>query len=153
VVLCWLAMRRMLCWIPSRWSVPPGVSCLVVTVQAKSEPGHRHLITPIPAGSSTSSSPYPLALLLVVFARQLCRCLTILVRTLSESIYIQYLYSPSVMTDSDLCSSPFHSQHRPTSLQPLYTTYEPYIHNYIVLLPNHAVQNNPSCCIQYISHR
>ena len=72
-------------------------------------------------------------------------------RILSESIYLPYLYSPSLMTDSRHTVLPLTislTTPVPHSLQPLYTHY---IHNYNRIIPKYAVQNNPSCCIQYIS--
>ena len=138
-------VRRTLCWILSRWSLPPDV--LVVTVPSSSSKvcarAHHVIIlaTPNPQGHQRLSL---LSLFLVVFARQLCRRLTIP----SESIYFRYLYSPPVMTDSrqTVLSSPFHSQHLPPSFQPLYTTLGqtllgPYIHNYNLITVYQIVQS------------
>ena len=69
---------------------------------------------------------------------------------LSEFIHLRYLYSPPVMTDSrqTVLSSPFHSQHLPTSLQPLYTTYGRTLHSQLQSYYTESCsQNNPSCCI------
>ena len=73
-----------------------------------------------------------------------------------SSIYHRYLYSPSVMTDSrhTAVSSLTVSLTTPS----LFTS--TIVHNIRTLnsqlrriILNHAVQNNPSCCIQYISRR
>lgn len=122
---------------PSRccWSLPPGVLC--PHRQAKSEPGgNMHFIVP------TVPHPQvflPLALFLVVFARQLRRA-----SSLNLFISLRYLYSPSVMKAS--CPHRFTHNAIPTSLQPLYTTYRQ-LHR---IIPNHAVQNNSQVVVYSI---
>ena len=145
----------------SHWSLPPGV--LVVTVPSSSSkvwarahalrythPHRRQCLSP------PHASVLPLG---VVFTRQLCCRLTILIiplYILSESIYHQYLYSPSVMTDG--CHTVVSSH--TVSLTTLSHFTSTIVHNIRTLnsqlrriIPTHAVQNNSSCCIQYISRR
>ena len=106
-IQCWVEVgtsprRVLLCWIPSRWSLPPGV---LARAHALHHPHYPH--------AQGLPPPYPLGSLSRRFLRAAQSPSNNPLRILSESIYLPYQYSSSLMTDSrhSVCPSPFHSQH------------------------------------------
>ena len=146
-------MRWMLCWIPSRRSLPPGVLCRHCAYMASQclSQGTRTSSSSLPPNAQGHQRLPPPLCVGVVFARQLRRRLTILFAS-SESIYLPVpVLTISndrhclVLTISLTTPVPLHFNHC------THHTDRPYIHNYNRIIPNHTVQNNPTCCIQYTS--
>ena len=145
-------IRRTLCWTLFRWSLPPGV--LVVPVPSSSGKvcaREDHVIipaTPNPQGHQRLSPP---PLFLVVFARQLCRSLTIPSHPLR--IYISPVPALTICNDRQppnpfvLAISLAAPSHFTSAIVHNIRTDPTFTITILLLYTKSCSQNNPICCI------
>ena len=135
------------------------LSLLCLHRQAKSEPGHTHFATPFPRLINVFLRHMPRPSLWESFRQAaLLPSSNNLHHPTSHlsSIYHRYPYSPSLMTDrrhtavSSLTVSLTTPSHFTSTIVHNIRTLHSQLRR---IIPNHSVQNNPSCCIQYISRR